>query len=137
MEDNPVEFLSWSQDKDYTEVNTNQLFTAILHYYWNKTKTHDTPGVYKAGCDQKEGSRQGGGDNEDGDNNINNGMFMEVYMTEDELREWEESNAAGMVMGGRWKSLSGQVKLRSNRINRSMPESFTLTSFDSIRVKLR
>ena len=27
--------------------------------------------------------------------------FLEVYMTEDELREWEESNAAGMVMGGR------------------------------------
>ena len=32
---------------------------------------------------------------------INNDVFMEVFMTEDELREWEESNAAGMVMGGR------------------------------------
>ena len=36
-----------------------------------------------------------------GTDNNNNDAFLEVYMTEDELREWEESNAAGMVMGGR------------------------------------
>ena len=49
---------------------------------------------------QEEGSRQGGGNHDDDIENDVHDEF-ELQMTEEELREWEESNAAGMVMGGR------------------------------------
>ena len=35
------------------------------------------------------------------EDNIKQDSLLKVFMTEEELREWEESNAAQMVMGGR------------------------------------
>ena len=37
----------------------------------------------------------------DVEDNIKQDSLLKVFMTEEELREWEESNAAQMVMGGR------------------------------------
>ena len=37
----------------------------------------------------------------DVEDNIKHDSPLEVFMTEEEIREWEESNAAEMVMGGR------------------------------------
>ena len=37
----------------------------------------------------------------DDEDNIKQDSLLEVFMTEEEIREWEERNAAEMVMGGR------------------------------------
>ena len=37
----------------------------------------------------------------DVEDNIKHDSHMKVFMTEEEIREWEERNAAVMVMGGR------------------------------------